>query len=59
MGFLNQSPFQELFPVLIRNIKDVLYSQFFAVETRKPLATKFLISWYKLGNFPSLAYRKM
>ena len=31
MGFLNQSPFQELFPVLIRNIKDVLYSQLFTV----------------------------
>jgi len=41
MGLLNQSPFKKLFPVLIRNIKDVLYSQLFTVKTRKPLATKF------------------
>jgi len=41
MGFLNQSPSQELFPVLIRNIKDVLYSQLFTVKPESPSQLNF------------------
>jgi hypothetical protein len=41
MCLLNQSPFQELYPVAIRNIRAAVYSQLFTVKTRKPLATKF------------------
>jgi len=41
MGLLNQTPFQELFPVLIRNIRVVLYSKLFTVKTGKSFEIKF------------------
>ena len=52
MGFLNQSPFQELFPVLIRNIKDELYRQLFTVKPESPSQLNFESVGTNLEIFP-------
>ena len=58
MGFLNQSPSQELFPVLIRNIKDVLYSQLFTVKPESPSQLNFESVGTNQEIFPNQRIKK-